>query len=72
MFPRFFVRHPAIFIEKTICHAILPEPIQEKVTDMTDKTFELAGQELRKYGLQAELPIENQLPSFEIRRRCHA
>jgi hypothetical protein len=36
---------------------------------MTDKTFELARQELRKYGLQAELLIEKQLPSFEIRRR---
>jgi len=59
-------------LKNTTCHAILPEPIQEKDTDMTDKTFELAGQELRKHGQHAELPIENQQPSFELRRRCHA
>lgn len=35
---------------------------------MKDKTRELAGQELLKYGLTAELMIDKNLPSFEIRR----
>ena len=36
---------------------------------MKDKTLELAENELRKYGLNAELTIELNLPSFEIRRK---
>ena len=36
---------------------------------MKDKTRELAEHELLKYGLQAELTIEKNLPSFEIRRK---
>ena len=34
---------------------------------MTDKTFELACAEAARYGLRAELVIEEDLPSFEIR-----
>ena len=36
---------------------------------MTDKTLELARQELKHFGLQAELATENDLDSFEIRRK---
>ncbi|MBO4630905.1 MAG: DUF4838 domain-containing protein [Lentisphaeria bacterium] len=35
---------------------------------MTDKTYELAQQEMVRYGLKAELRKEISLPSFEIRR----
>ena len=35
---------------------------------MKDKTWELAEHELLKYGLSAELIIEKNLSSFEIRR----
>jgi len=34
---------------------------------MSDKTYELARRELEKYGLQAALLLEKELPSFEIR-----
>ena len=34
---------------------------------MENKTLELAKQELRKYGMTAELVLEKSLPSFEIR-----
>ena len=36
---------------------------------MSDKTLELAGRELERYGLRAELALEKDLPSFEIRRK---
>lgn len=36
---------------------------------MTDKTLELAREEMIHYGIQADLIIEKELPSFEIRRK---
>ena len=36
---------------------------------MTDKTYELARQELKKYRFQADFLLKKELPAFEIRSK---